>query len=371
MSIETDYTELLKRCLEKHKALMEVAAQKCDHYLVLVHDEIKQYSTTKRSITKEMFCDYLRNIHSNVKEYEKLLDSLGKHFKDSYIVDDATYTLLDNVLGYLVVNTFNVDDAQALQECGYMVEMEWYTNPSKPGKVTYDNKEYLLDSFESLYVYMEEMYGRKIVTMNDDENLNVFENGHKFGTVEIDGRKYKTVKIANQEWLAENLCLETEKSYINPDHPEFGRYYEWDAIKEIQSRLPPGWRVPSIDDFNSLFQNIGGKYAAGAKLKSTTGWSPAACWMPTDWNRFCEGIDAYGFAMLPAGFRSEAGDFLSVGRDAYMWSASEDSSYCAYYQRFYFTSSNVRQFDGSKYGGFSVRVVRKLHSSMNLAKGDA
>ena len=168
-----------------------------------------------------------------------------------------------------------------------------------------------------------------------------------FGTVEIGGRTYKTVRIGNQEWLAENLCLETEKSYQNPEHPEFGRYYEWDALHEIQSQLPTGWRVPSDEDFNQLFKNIGRR--AGQNLKSTTGWYDDG-----------DGTDDYGFSVLPAGSRNSYGCFSNASYRAYFWSSSESSSDFAYYWYFRYYYDFVYHNDNYKDYGFSVRCVRDL-----------
>ena len=181
----------------------------------------------------------------------------------------------------------------------------------------------------------------------DDEKPSVFENAHQFGTVEIGGRTYKTVTTGNQEWLAENLCLETEKSYQNPEHPEFGRYYDWYAIKEIQTKLPPGWRIPSDADFNQLYKNIGGEDTAGQNLKSTTGW---------DGNG--NGTDDYGFSVLPAGSRGIDGNYYGAGYYAFFWSSSEGNSYYAYVWYFYYDYDSVGRSDGIKDLGFSVRCVR-------------
>lgn len=111
-----------------------------------------------------------------------------------------------------------------------------------------------------------------------------------------DGQSYKTVTLGNQTWMAENLNYEHSSGYCYEKNPhnciKYGRIYKgyggWGISK--YDLCPKGWKIPSVEDFNSLFAFVGGKKIAGAVLKSKSGW-------PNDGN----GLDAYGFSILPAG----------------------------------------------------------------------
>jgi len=176
-----------------------------------------------------------------------------------------------------------------------------------------------------------------------------------------DGKVYKTVKIGNLWWTAENISYKTEKSYCYGDEDsncaKYGRLYKWDdAVKAC----PNGWRLPTKNDFEDLFVAVGGRLSAGQVLKSTSGWK-------SDGN----GRDAYGFSALPAGYMDEdvSGLYSSESSHAFFWSStvSEHSDGSAF--NMYLNYSTERKYpDGSydeahldtnyKRRGLSVRCVK-------------
>ena len=64
--------------------------------------------------------------------------------------------------------------------------------------------------------------------------------------------------------------------------------YKWRGLK--------GWHLPDTTEWQSLFSAVGGKTAAGKMLKSTSGW-----------NSNGEGLNAFGFSALSAGYRDYRG----------------------------------------------------------------
>jgi uncharacterized protein (TIGR02145 family) len=153
-----------------------------------------------------------------------------------------------------------------------------------------------------------------------------------------DAKTYQTVKIGNQEWMAENLNYETENSYCYKDSTEnckkYGRLYTWEAALNA---CPEGYHLPTEEEFATLISNVGGKETAGKMLKSTTGWYEDG-----------HGVDKYGFNVLPAGGRYGDGDFDYAGTSALFWSATEGGEDYAYilalnysYEGGYLKSANM------------------------------
>ena len=64
-----------------------------------------------------------------------------------------------------------------------------------------------------------------------------------------DGQVYKTVKIGNQVWMAENLSYKTPNSFCFVDADsnctKYGRLYTWEASENV---CPAGFHLPTVDE---------------------------------------------------------------------------------------------------------------------------
>lgn len=122
-----------------------------------------------------------------------------------------------------------------------------------------------------------------------------------------DGKTYKTVKIGNQTWMAQNLNVKTEDSWCFGNNPanceKYGRIYAWRAAKNA---CPRGWHLPSMEEWEALFYEVGGQSTAGKKLKSSSGWK-----------KNYNGTDDFGFSVLPP---------AKEGRYTSFWSSTEHRS---------------------------------------------
>ncbi len=198
-----------------------------------------------------------------------------------------------------------------------------------------------------------------------------------------DGQTYRTVKIGNQTWMAENLNYRylgptddlDSSSFCYDDDPAncetYGRLYLWSAAMDsagiiegntangcgynsecspsgnVRGVCPQGWHLPSDwDEFETLFEAVGGQEVAGAMLKSTSGW-----------NSNGDGTDAYGFSAFPAGARNIDSGFRNLGNNVTFWSSTEIGSNV---YSMYLNYSYERAFleDDGKDFGFSVRCLK-------------
>jgi prolipoprotein diacylglyceryltransferase len=90
--------------------------------------------------------------------------------------------------------------------------------------------------------------------------------------IDFDGNHYSVVTAGGREWMAENLKVKHyhDGSVINDvtsESHESGLKYTWYAVKNIGNICPAGWHVPSLAEWTSLFNSLGGKDLAGRNLK--------------------------------------------------------------------------------------------------------
>ncbi len=74
---------------------------------------------------------------------------------------------------------------------------------------------------------------------------------------------YKTIKIGNQVWFAEDLRYDGPLSQGNSYNPSTGKIYNLDGAKVA---CPDGWRLPSDLDFRTLENYLGMSDADTAKI---------------------------------------------------------------------------------------------------------
>ena len=198
-----------------------------------------------------------------------------------------------------------------------------------------------------------------------------------------DGNSYKTVKIATQVWMGENLNVSHFRNgdaipeaktkeewkraadnkqpawcYYDNDPANggtYGRLYNWYAVKDPRGLAPHGWHIPSDAEWTTLSDHLGGGGTAGPQMKSTSGWSQSI----TN-NENGNGNNSSGFAGLPGGERSYDGAFFDLGGGGSWWSSSgyEDGASYAWGRSLYTDNGGVGKYGCDKSCGFSVRCLR-------------
>lgn len=217
-----------------------------------------------------------------------------------------------------------------------------------------------------------------------------------YGTMmDQDGNIYKTVKIGNQEWMAENLRTThyadgTEipvgnyaTSFTKPYYYDSGNYnipleergylYNWPAVmhdensskanpSRVQGICPNGWHVPSNAEWNQLVRYVrrnncyecGNTHSPIAKaLASTTGWDSCGIENCAIGNNL-RANNATGFSAFPAGNTV----YTFRGDWTFFWSSTEESDYNAWARSLSCYNVNMCRSYEYKREGNSVRCVR-------------
>ncbi|MDR2594280.1 MAG: fibrobacter succinogenes major paralogous domain-containing protein [Fibromonadaceae bacterium] len=167
-----------------------------------------------------------------------------------------------------------------------------------------------------------------------------------------DKKMYKTVKIGEQVWLAENLNYAIEGSKCYKDSTaycsKYGRLYNWETAKTACCK---GWHLPSKAEWEVLVAAAGGEKIAGKYLKATNGWN--------DHDGISgNGIDTYRFSFLPGGAGSFfSNNFTHLGIYGLWWSSSDSSNY-AYSRSINHLYDNVHWLYSDKRRLYSVRCLK-------------
>jgi len=175
-----------------------------------------------------------------------------------------------------------------------------------------------------------------------------------------DGRTYKTVKIGNQVWMAENLNYTGDNGYqrkitdkdiwsfnsyydgwcyydnSSSNGSRYGVLYQWEAAKKA---CPAGWHLPSKKEFETLLNNFGGSSIDVYNALIPSGSS--------------------GFSALMGGCRDALlGEDLLVGDNGEFWSSTpydEDEVWYLNISSFKESTSLYKYYRGS---GYSVRCIK-------------
>lgn len=224
-----------------------------------------------------------------------------------------------------------------------------------------------------------------------------FNSDLTYGTmVDQEGNEYKTIKIGEQTWMAENLRTTifrngdsisymyggTAWNFIDTPlqcipggmyKPEsvatYGRFYNWYAATDQRNVAPEGWRVPTSSDFKELEEfllnggyslneeNIYGGNAVGKSLASKSFWVESGGEHNVASPFFIEYQNKSGFSAIPAGFLG--GELERFNTGAYWWGS--DTSEAGSTSGAYLWNDSPDLFIGGlfKTNGLSIRCIKE------------
>jgi uncharacterized protein (TIGR02145 family) len=201
---------------------------------------------------------------------------------------------------------------------------------------------------------------------------------------DIEGNTYKTVKIGNQWWTAENLRVTqfndgsaitfidensndtlwsgvTTPSYTEINNGQYGLLYNYAVVESALNIAPEGWHVATDEDWKVLEREVGmsqnesnalgWRGSVEAELltaKNSAGWPEGAVLF---------GIDTYQFNAKPSGCRVFNGELNLQGNTSFWWAATTYGNE-AWYR--YFDARQTRIFRQHTYKGYgmSIRCVK-------------
>ena len=146
-----------------------------------------------------------------------------------------------------------------------------------------------------------------------------------------DGKNYKTVKIGNHTWMAENLNYDNsatatgsiDSSFCYDGIPanctKYGRLYQEYAATTV---CPEGWRLPTASDWRDLTTTAKSEFGDDNGSLRAVGQ-----WENTIFGDNVTATNASGFSALPAGYRAKTGECDGEGTKAYFWGEDNMNHY--------------------------------------------
>jgi len=221
--------------------------------------------------------------------------------------------------------------------------------------------------------------------------LSAFSQVPGNGVTDIDGNQYNTVIIGTQEWMKENLNVSKYSDgtpipqvtdptawsnlttgawcYYNNDTSlgnTYGKMYNWYAVAgiwqaesnpptsaEIASRkslAPSDWNVPSVADWSSLFNYLGGNSVAGGKMKE----AGLNHWL----NPNTDATNSSGFTGLPGGYRPTNTIGQNLTGTGHWWCSDYLAPFAANFFQLTWTNGAVVNSTFDTRTGISVRWVK-------------
>ncbi len=186
------------------------------------------------------------------------------------------------------------------------------------------------------------------------------------------GSNYKTVKIGNQVWMAENLNVGKFRNgdlipevktnekwmkagdegkpawcYYNNDPAygkKYGKLYNWYAANDKRGLAPKGWHIPSLAEY----QSMGAVFSFEGNTLKVRGEGVGSG----------VGTNTSGFSALFGGYHDFTSGFWGWGKNASFWTSTQYDKTTAIIMSLSSNNVEVKHTNKDKNFGFSVRCVK-------------
>jgi len=216
-----------------------------------------------------------------------------------------------------------------------------------------DNTEHKYNQFGTYNVELTAYSENK--KKEDIKIISIIIQGpvYDYFTDNRDGYTYKTIKIGNQWWLAENIQYKPTYGnywYQNNDVnniPIYGYLYDYETSKTV---VPEGWHIPNLNEWKQMLDYLGHQSTVGANLKEIG----TEHWRETNSNV----NNSSGFTALPGGQYFD-GTFYYVEASGRWIIAKSDESDSLSIVSMHASTPSVDIYNNvSDEAGFSIRCIK-------------
>lgn len=202
----------------------------------------------------------------------------------------------------------------------------------KKGCGSYNEGESVTQSVSKFWVLLYTCTEKEWMADGVKQNMDAYE----ILTDSRDGKKYPITTIGDQTWMAKNL------EYGCTSNGTYGCYYSWlsavvdstDLGEPVRGKCPDGWHIPSLAEFEKLFETVGADSLHSSMLFAPPAWDTDGTvgsigFFQTSGKTDIEIMqangfkDEYGFSLLPGGFNSSG---TNSGFEANLLTSSRDDA---------------------------------------------
>jgi uncharacterized protein (TIGR02145 family) len=172
-----------------------------------------------------------------------------------------------------------------------------------------------------------------------------------------DSTEYKTCKIGNQVWLAENLKFELNSDdcvAYDDDYQYFDKYGYLYNEKGLEEAIPEGWHLPTRKEWETVIRFA----KKDSRCKDVLSVLASEEWIESSSNK-------YGFSMVAGGMRYDNDDFDFIDFSAHFWCVEktvDPLSHAIGRNKFYTSvrfENGVDENDDEEYPEYaSVRLIK-------------